>query len=175
MQIKLNYSPKIYEVYSVLDPAIDHTNSNIEKYMETREPEYIKFKEGSTPTRIFMKNIRQSVYQNHMIDKPAITYFAFAIEKIVNPKPFMFSEEVDIIEDGLNIWEPEDVINDGINSIKYCKNAGEIFCMPFLTEMGFVVLGKQNCLRGTKPIYQKLPSLITLSQTINTLTPQDVG
>lgn len=169
MQLKFNYNKKPFETYVSFDPAIDHVNSDIKKFLETRDSSFLKFKPGMTPTKFYLKNIPRWLFIHMMnSDKPSqqiLLAFQYGIERIDNLKETFLNEGVEITNNGLTTWEPTAIMESkNGDKIKYIEQEEleNAFNLHTIMELGSVVLGKANWVPGTKAIYPVLPTSIEI-------------
>lgn len=174
MNVKLNFNKKSTEIYCSFDPAIDLNASDIVKYMETRDSSFLKFKPDQTPTKFFLKNIPRGIFVNGIManESPYIQVllaFQYGVEKIENLKETFLNEDVEIVNDGINVWEPSEVItlNDG-NKLKYIDKdvLEKCFNLQTVMEIGTIALKKTNYVPGTKLTYPVLPTSIAIIDTM---------
>ena len=161
MKLKINPSLGILETYSVYDPAIDVANSNLELFQKTRDTSHLKFLPGSTPTKFYLRDIPSMIFVDRITSSTNINFqliaaFAFGIEKIQNLQPFCINKDVEIENDGLTTWIPDeeiDVLNKG--KMKHIKVEDVInyFNMQLVAELGSIVLKKTQLMNGQKAEY----------------------
>lgn len=165
MQMKFNYSGKPFETYVSFDPAIDHDKTNIREYMETRDVSLLRFHLDQKPTKFYLKNIPRGIFVNGIlnasISNQPFLAFQYGIDRIENLKVTFLNPEVEIINNGLNIWEPSEVFTtkDG-EKVKYISqdDVEKAFNIQTILEIGSVILKKTQLIPGIKLTYPVLPT-----------------
>ncbi len=159
MRLKSTYSNNGYTLVSIFDPAIDPEKSNIEEYRKTREIEHLVFKPGSVPTKFVFRNLPSAISyflkagsQGYNVSNNA--FFQFAIERIENINEFCLSQNVEMTNDGLTVWEPEDLFKNDDISFKYCEHPELLFHWNVIQELGNIVQKKAFLMRGQKPDFR---------------------
>ncbi len=172
MNLTFNYSPKLFETYASFDPAIDFDNSNMDLFQTTRDPKYLTFKPGMTPTKFYLKNIDKTIFYNFILNKTdagkIFSCFQYGIERIDNLKPFFINEEYEITNNGIGTWEPTEILDLGNRKVKHMKqeDAERVFIYQLIMELGGVVLKKTQSVRDVNLEYPVWPSSIELIEQV---------
>lgn len=160
MRIKATYKPSSEPIVSIYDPAIDHDQSNMAAYEKTRNIEHLVFKMGHEPTKFYFRNLPSNIFVNIQTKVSAesrgIVAFGYALERIEGLKEFCLNEGVELTHDGLNIWEPDDVIEIDGKKVKGSLSPEPLFHLKVIMELGFLVCEKALLMRGQEPDFHAL-------------------
>ncbi len=163
------YNKKTTEYICMYDSAIDQDKTNMEEYQKTRDVNLLVFKPMKKPTKFFIRNIPYQLASGiQMITTPQRMYhdyFSVGIERIENLKPEYLNDGIKIVNDGNDIWEPDEIVEiDDVLKIKTIEpeQAMRLFNSYCVREVGSFVEKKTHCPPVLKPTYPIWHSSIEL-------------